>query len=133
MARFDTSGLDDLFAEMAREGELVGETADEMLIAGADIVRDAWRYSALSHGHIDTGDMFDSITYSKEPKTVKDIRNIDIYPQGTDSKGVRNAEKAFITNYGTSKKPGSHWVDDADKMSAEPIKQKFEEIWKNKK
>lgn len=133
MARFDTSGLDDLFKEMEREGELVGETADEMLLAGAGIVREAWKYSAAAHGHIDTGAMFDSINYAKKPKAVRNIKFIDIYPQGKDSKGVRNAEKAFVLNYGTSKKPGSHWIDDADKMCTEPIKQKFEEIWKNRK
>lgn len=28
----------------------------------------------------------------------------DVYPQGTDSRGVSNAKKAFVTNYGRGKK-----------------------------
>ncbi len=132
MARFDTSGLDDLFAEMEREAELVGETADEMLMAGAEIVKEEWRKSAQRHGHKDTGDLIESIGYPRAPKTAKDIRSIDIYPQGKDRKGVRNAEKAFILNYGTSRKAGSRWVEDADAHSAEPVERVFKMIWENR-
>lgn len=134
MARFDTSGLDDLFLEMEREAELVGEIADEMLLAGAEIVKQEWKKSAERHGHRDTGALIESIGYPIKPKTAKDIRKIDIYPQGKDAKGTRNAEKAFILNYGTPRKgkPGSHWVDDADAASAEPVEKAFKEIWENR-
>lgn len=38
----------------------------------------------------------------------------DIFPQGKDEKGVRNALKAFRTNYGKSGINGSHFVDEAE-------------------
>lgn len=129
MARFDVSGLDDLLADMKQMGELVGETADKMLLAGAEEVRKAWQISAEKHNHKDTGDLIKSIGYAKKPKTARDVRTIDIYPQGKDRKGVRNAEKAFVLHYGTSSIPASHWVDDADDMSEGPVTEAYERIW----
>lgn len=132
MARFSTDGLDSIIDDLKAIGELSGEMADEMLLAGAEEVKQAWRRAAKMHGHFDTGDMFNSINYSSKPKLVSDIKMIDIYPQGTDRKKVRNAEKAFILHYGTSKRPGSHWIDTADDLSAEPVEKAMREIYEQK-
>lgn len=117
MARFEVTGLDDLIERMKqKEVSLRGECADKMLLAGAEVVREAWRASAERHGLRDTGAMIDSIGYAQSPSTVGDVRSIDIYPQGVDSTGQRNAEKAFIINY--RKKPGAKgkgWVEEADR------------------
>lgn len=149
MARFDTIGLDELLEDMKRLGELSGDVADKMLMAGADVVKDEWRKSAEKNQLRDTGDMIESIGFPRQPKTIGGIRTIDIYPQGKDRKGVRNAEKAFILNYGTQgtssenakrkrensdkrKGPGipaTHWVDDADKASGEPVMEAMGKIW----
>jgi len=149
MARFDTTGLDELLADMKRLGELSGDTADKMLMAGAEAVKEEWRKSAEKHRLRDTGDMIESIGFPRQPKTAGGIRTIDIYPQGKDRKGVRNAEKAFILNYGTQGTnsdnarrkrgkvdkrkgagiPATHWVDDADKASGEPVMEAMGKIW----
>ena len=133
MARFDTSGLDAVLEEMKREGEIAGPAADAMLMAGAEQVKLAWRRSAEEHGHRATGALIESIGYSWEPKTAGDVRSIDIYPQGKDQKGVRNAEKAFVLHYGTSKMKGSGWVDVADKYSEETAIPAMIEVWDNYK
>ena len=133
MARFDTSGLDGVLAEMKREGELVGPAADAMLMAGAEQVKEAWRRSAEEHGHRATGAMIESIGYPRAPKQAGDVRSIDIYPQGKDAKGVRNAEKAFFLHYGTSKMKSSGWVDDADKYSEEMAIPAMIAAWENYK
>lgn len=39
MARFDTSGLDPVLAKLQQMGELTGTVAQEMLTAGAEIVK----------------------------------------------------------------------------------------------
>ena len=129
MARFEMEGFDELLADMKRQGELVGEVADRMLMAGAEAVKKEWKASAQRHGHRDTGDMIESIGFKGKPKTAGDIRIIEIYPQGKDRKGVRNAEKAFVLNYGKKNKAPSHWVDDADRASGEPVMQVMTEIW----
>ena len=134
MARFDCTGLDDLIADMQREGvALDGELADAMLKAGAEKVRDAWRQAAEMHNHRDTGDMIKSIGYASKPKDIDGVRSIDIYPQGKDKKGVRNAEKAFVLHYGTSKITGSHWVDDADRLCDGTVVEAMQQVFNNRK
>lgn len=149
MARFDMTGFDELLAEMKQLGELSGAVADKMLLAGAEEVKQAWKESAERQNLKDTTDMINSIGYPKSPKTTGDIRQIDIYPQGKDRKGVRNATKAFVLNYGTKgstskraqkrrtkvdKRPGpgipaTHWVDDADTASGPLVIAAMERIW----
>lgn len=132
MARFKVDGLDSLVQEMEALGESVaGPLAEQMLLAGAEAVKTAWRNSAKAHNHIDTGSMFDHIGYPRKPKQAGDVRSIDIYPQGKDAKGVRNAEKAFILHYGTSKHPGSHWIDDADRECDSTVIPAMEAVFRN--
>ena len=127
MASFACEGLDELVNEMRKLGQMQGPVVDEMLDAAADIVRDGWKESAKSHGHIDTGAMINSIDF-----TVKgDVRALyrDIYPQGTDAKGVRNALKAFILHYGKSSKAGTYWVDEAEMKAGPSAIAACQEIW----
>lgn len=129
MARFDVSGLDETIEEMKRLGQMTGRTADAMLMAGAEEVRKAWRQSAEEHRHRDTGDMIASIGFARKPKEIGSIRTIDIYPQGKDKRNIRNAEKAFILHYGTTKIRGSRWVDDADKTSEQTVVPAMIRVW----
>lgn len=129
MARFDMSGLDDTIRQMRRMGEESGDAAKAMIQAGAEGVKKAWKQAAEEHGLRDTGDMIDSIGFSREPKKIVDALAIDIYPQGTDRKGVRNAEKAFILHYGTLKLVATHWVDDADRYSEDYAVPAMQAVW----
>lgn len=128
MAKFDTSGIDDIVKQMAELGELAGDVADEMLIAGAKEVTEGWKEAAEQYGLKDTGDMIKSIGPTRV-KTVGGLRAIEVYPQGKDRKGVRNAEKAFLLHYGTSSIPAKRWVDKADQISAEPAEKAMREVW----
>lgn len=129
MARFDTSGIDGILQEMDAAGALVGPVADEMLMAGAEIVAEEWRRAANEAGLKDTGDMLASIGYASAPRTAGDIRSIDIYPQGKDRRGIRNAEKAFINHYGTSRLKATRFIDKADERSGPRVQAAFESIW----
>jgi len=77
-----------------------GELVQDMLDAGAEVTVDEWKKAITDAGHIETGSMHDSVA-AKIPKKNSNAR--EIYPQGTDKNGVRNAHKAYILNYGTSK------------------------------
>ena len=129
MARFDTSGLDEIINQMQRMGQDEGPVADEMVNAAVEVIKEEWKKSAEKHGHVDTGAMIESIGIGPGPVRAGNIVYRDVYPQGTDGKGVRNATKAFILNYGRSKMPGSYWVDDADEQSAAPVQEVCEAIW----
>lgn len=133
MARFESDGIDALISEMNREGALVGKAADAVLLAGAEGVKRAWQEAAEKHGLRDTGDMIKSIGYSRSVKSVGDWKQVDIFPQGSDRKGVRNAEKAFVLHYGTSKIPATHWVDDADALSEQYALPLMQAAWDSNK
>ena len=121
MAQFSTDGIDSIAEEMAWMGEAAGEVADEMLLAGAEEVKRAWKETAERHGYRETGDMIESIRADKAPKSdANDVRRISVYPRGEDRKGVRN---------GTSKIHGSHWVDEADQDAGPMVQDVFEKIW----
>lgn len=144
MARFRTEGLDAIIQQMKDLQELSGDVANEMLMAGAEEARKAWIKSAEMHGLRLTGQMINAIGYARKPSDIKGIKSIDIYPIGkstyTESPDgkiikrktpVRLAEIAFIAHYGTSKTPGTHWVDDADELSEEPVTRVMTEIWED--
>ena len=131
MARFRTEGLDDIIDDMTAMGQSTGELADEMLFAGAEEIKKAWKAAIRKHKHIDTGAMLDSVDYSRKVKQIGDIKSVDIFPQGKDKKGTKNAQKAAILHYGTSKRPGTHFVDDADDIAAPMVENRLRNIFDN--
>ncbi|NLD52892.1 MAG: hypothetical protein GX650_08330 [Clostridiales bacterium] len=149
MARFNTEGLQPLLEDMRRLDQLSGPTADKMLLAGAEEVKQAWKQEAARRRFRDTRAMINSIGFPRAVTRASDIASIDIYPQGEDTKGrkrgVRNAEKAFILHYGTdasgartSRKdkkmggkgiPRTLWVDAADKAAGPRVIAVYTRIW----
>lgn len=93
------------------------------------IIRDAWRESAEKHGLRDTGALIESIGFPEPVTKVGSVLSRDVYPQGKDAKGTRNAEKAFILHYGTKKIPATYWVDDADDASGPRVQERLEQMW----
>lgn len=129
MARFDTSGLDKLISEMQRMGQDSGAVAEAMVNAAVIEIRDAWKESAEAHDLRDTGAMIKSIGFPAPVQNMGGALYRDVYPQGKDAKGTRNAEKAFVLNYGTSRVPATYWVDEADERSGPKVQQRLEEMW----
>lgn len=127
MARFEMSGLDDVINQMRGMGQESGAVAKEMLTVGAWEVVTGWERAAEEHGLRDTGAMIDSIAPTKVKKGA--TLSTEIYPQGTDSKGVRNAAKAFYLHYGTSSIQATRWVDDAEAYSEETAIPAMTAVW----
>lgn len=115
------SGLDDLHADFVKMGQEARGVFEEMLSIGAEEIKQCWRRSAEKHGHKDTGEMINSISYSARKEALRAY----IYPRGYSrsttvrgrlyqrKKPERNATKAFVLHYGTNKISPSYWVDDA--------------------
>lgn len=131
MAHLTFYGLDELMLSMQEIAEIPDEVQDEMLNAGADVVVRAQKRAAETMGVQDTGLVIDSI--SKGPVKVKDgKRGIYVYPRGTrirgaDEKGkpirVRNAEIAFVSEYGTTHQAARPFVLQGNETSAEETTQ----------
>lgn len=132
MAGFRTTGLTELISKFESPKNIDDETIDAMLNTGAEIVKASWTRSAEAAGHRKTGDMIGSIGFNKKPKKVSDSSRIYVYPLGNDRKGVRNAQKAFTLNYGSSEITGSRFVEVAE-TSAEPVAEKaMEDVFTSK-
>ncbi len=129
MPRFDTSGLDEIIADIKRLGVEAEQIADDILMVAAAEVSGAWEQATKEAGHVDTGDMIKSIGCARKPKTINGIKTIEVYPRGKDSKGVRNAEKAFVLHYGTSSIKGSRFVDRAEQLAEPAVQQAAERLW----
>lgn len=129
MAKLDTPGLDELIREMQRMGEDSGEIAEAMVNAAVGVIRDEWRASAERHDLKVSGALIDSIGFPAPVQNIAGIVYRDVYPQGKDGRGTRNAEKAFILNFGTSRIPAKYWVDEAEQAAKPKIQQRLEQIW----
>jgi hypothetical protein len=131
MALFDGDGFEDLVNELKQYSDLISKAAPDMLDAGAAVVAEAWRDAIRAHGLIDTGDMLDSVGPSDAVNTSTE-KKISVYPQGSDRKGVRNAEKAFINHYGASRRKATHFVDDAETKAEGPAVDAMAAVWYEK-
>ena len=135
MATMDTTGLDELIRDMRRMGEYSGEQANKMVLAAGEVIKDSWIQEAQKRRLRKSGQMIGSIGYAKDVKDIGGVKYTDVYPQGKDSKtGVRNAQKAFILHFGSSRWKDSRgrgfgWVDEASAKAEQPVERKLTEMW----
>lgn len=136
MAKFSVNGIDSLAADLKRLGQLDNvELVSDMLEAGAEIVTDEWKkgiataVKSKTDGGRSTGDMADSVAPTKGIKKSGDISAKEIYPQGKDRKGVRNAEKAFILHYGKSGQAPTRFVDAVEEAAEDKAVSAMENVF----
>lgn len=129
MALLTIKGMDDLYDEWRKLEKDADAVARAMVQAGAEVVKKAWKDTAEGYNLKRTGAMIDSIGFKKEPESLGDIKWADVYPQGKDERGVRNAEKAFINHYGSTRVPRTGWVDVADDLATEGALNAMENIY----
>ena len=110
MANFSTSYLSDIIGNLEGLEKDIGEIQDEMLEAAGAEFEKAWKNGIERHEHVDTGDMLKSV----KAKINKNKKTVTIAPTGKDRQGVRNAQKAFVLHYGSTKIAGDRFVDDVE-------------------
>ena len=100
MAKFTTDGLEDLMGKMRRmEAGLRGECLRSILNAGGTIIRDSWKGKIQEYHHVRTGAMLENVGITD--MTVNGgTAYVEIYPFGTDSHRITNAQKAYILDRG---------------------------------
>lgn len=97
MARCEFSGPDELSDKL---GALSGrETIRRIVMAGADACVEKTREEIERYRHVMTGSMMASVGPGRYREDVGS-GSVEVYPQGEDSRGVSNAKKAFVINYG---------------------------------
>jgi HK97 gp10 family phage protein len=117
MATFDCKGIDDLMLSMAEIAAVPEDIQDEMLNAQANIVERAQKSKGSAYGVHRTGVTLGSIKRTRI-KRGKDGRGLYVYPQGKNADGNRNAEVAFINEFGKRGQSARPFINDANETSA---------------
>ena len=120
MAEFNYAGLDELLLDMQAVAELPDEVVIAMLDADADVTVEAQKRAGRAMGVTDSGTMLRSIQKGK-PKLRKGQRVLYITPTGSRKRGekrVRNAEIAFINEYGKKGQKARPFIRTGNETSA---------------
>lgn len=96
MARQSYKGIQ--AAVMQLEG-LSRDTIQRIITAGTKVLVEETKRDIQSRHHVVTGSMQENVRPSKYHETLGSAWQT-VYPQGMDARGVKNAMKAFVTNYG---------------------------------
>lgn len=101
MARLEFDGFDGLEAQLA---EMDRNMIKGIVMAGADACTKEMQNMIGSYRHVRTGSMQQHVAPAQYHESLNSGW-VDVYPQGTDDRGVSNALKAFVINYGIGKNP----------------------------
>lgn len=131
MAEISTSGLEELFEDMAAIAELPDEVILEMLTAEAEVIAEAQAAEARAMGVVDKGITAGSITFDKKLKVTKDGKAISVHPKGTRSDGNRRRveEVAFINEYGKEGQPARPFIGTANARKGDEAVQAAERVY----
>lgn len=121
MGRLTVNGLDALSDDFAALARLPDSVVEGILEAEAGVILPAQRVEIEKQWNgpknLSTGMSAKSIKKGKVKKD-RDGRSLSIYPQGTRKRGgrsTRNAEIAFINEYGKRGQPARPAIDAANK------------------
>lgn len=131
MAQIKLSGLEEIEKQLQRREKAAEEAVPEMLKAGAAVLVESEREEMERLELVDYGDMRDSVKATKV-KESRGGKSIGVYPQGKDRKGVSNATKAFVAQYGKSGMSARPWLTAAKAKSGDKISQTMKEVWRKK-
>lgn len=99
MGSISVFGLDELLDDLESLAKLPDSVTDGMLGAEADVIVAEQKKTAKEMGVYDTGMTAGSIKKGKVKKTGLD-KSITVAPTGKNKRGTRNAEVAFINEFG---------------------------------
>lgn len=101
MARFEAEGIEALTEQI---GRLDREVIKSIVMAGADAAAKQMTSDTLEYRHVVTGEMAQAAGPAEYHEGLGEAW-VNVYPQGTDRRGVSNAVKAYVINYGIGKRP----------------------------
>lgn len=134
MAQFNTVGLEAAQKEFLLMTERATKVVPLALEAGADVLVKAQKEEAqkLNISGRSKGALVRSIKADKvKGNTIS--KYTEIYPHGVDrshtKKGVRNAEKGFVLEYGRSNMPARPWMSTANERSASKVMDAMAKVW----
>ena len=128
MGRITVNGLDALMDDLSDLAKLPDSVIDSILNAEADVIVEAQKRSAQKMGVHKTGVTMSSIKKGKVKKTGND-RSIIVSPQGKNPSGARNAEVAFVNEYGKKGQPARPFIRTANEQAQAKAVEAGEKIY----
>lgn len=107
MAKFSYKGVEELEIQLGKIGPPI---IKRIVMAGgaAEVAR--MKENIQNRQHIRTGEMMRETGMSDYIETLNG-GSVEVYPLGTDSRGQRNATKAYVINYGIRGNRHPHSAD----------------------
>lgn len=139
MARFEISGLDYVEKQLLRRSRNARAAAETMIQRGADVIIKAQMEEIVSMDLVKSGALHDSLKVGKVKEKDNEVF-AEIYPHGTDKKGVRNALKGAIAEYGrvyrekgkVKFKAARPWRTAANNKCVEEVHAEMRKAWEEK-
>ena len=103
MARFSVDGFELIERRMAKMGRPM---IRQIIEAGAKAAEERMAENIKARKHVRTSDMLDSVG-NNGIREYMGGASTEVYPQGEDRKGARNATKAYVINYGKGRRPNT--------------------------
>ena len=100
MARCEYDGYERVEGQLTR---LNRDMRKEVVMAGAAACVEQTKKEIVQYRHVVTGSMMEGVAPGKLHEDI-DSTWVEVYPQGDDRRGISNAQKAFVINYGYGKR-----------------------------
>lgn len=131
MARIDINGFEDVERQLLQRTERAAKAVPKMVREGAIVLASAQIEEIKSmFGKSDrsTGDLAKSIGCAPI-KTNSTGTFTTVYPRGKDSKGVSNATKGFVLQYGRRRMIARPWFTSANEKAAPKVHEAMRKVW----
>ena len=125
MATLDISGFDNAPIMKIDNTDIRREITKKCLQAAGKVMEKELKRTIEAKHHVVSHDMANAVAQTKVYENI-DGGYIEVYPQGTDSRGVSNSMKHTIINKGAyNKESGRRWKRDRYQAEAEKKAQAF--------
>lgn len=136
MAKLDISGFNEFTDLLLKQDKIAMEAVPEMLEGAGEVVKQILVQSIIEKNFTKSGkrafgDLKASIGVTKT-QGKGDEQYVEVYPMGTDRKGVDNAKKGFVLNFGRSNMAAKPWFSDVKGKIADAGANEMRRIWEAK-
>jgi len=132
VAKLTVTGLEELEKAMLRRDAAAEKAVPEMLKAGGAVAQKAQQNEIKTrfNSRRSTGALFASIKVSAV-KEKDGMKLVEVAPTGKDRRGVRNAEKGFVLQYGKRSWGGKSfpWFSAAAEKSGNAVLTEMRRVW----
>lgn len=130
MARFEVSGIEDIQDRLLKREAAATKAIPIMLKAAGAVLAKAQQeeIQGTFTGDRSTGDLAKSIK-STGVKTKGETKFVEVYPQGNNRRGERNATVGFVLQYGRSNMPARPWFTSSNEKTAPNVQEAMRKVW----